>query len=65
MESTGYTWCAGVAIPPASKVAEAAQKRGTELPAARMGLAMRSVRTTALRSNVLKADRRLAEALNW
>lgn len=47
---------------PASKVAEAAQMRGTELPAARMGLAMRRLRTTALGSHVLKADRKLSLA---
>jgi serine protease len=46
----------------ASAAAETAQMRGTELPAARMGLAMRRVRTTALGSQVLKADRRLSLA---
>ena len=45
---------------PASSVAQAAQMRGTELPAARMGLAMRSLRVTALGSHVLKADRKLS-----
>ena len=47
---------------PASKVAQAAQLRGTDLPSARMGLAMRSLRTTALGSQVLKADRKLSLA---
>ena len=47
---------------PANKVAEAAQLRGTELPAARMGLAMRRLHTTALGSQVLKADRKLSLA---
>ena len=47
---------------PASSVAQAAQMRGTELPAARMGLAMRSLRITALGSHVLKADRKLSLA---
>jgi len=47
---------------PASSVARAAQVRGTDLPAARMGLAMRSLRTTALGSHVLKADRKLSLA---
>jgi serine protease len=46
---------------PASSVAQAAQTRGTDLPAARMGLAMRSLRTTALGSKVLKADRKLSK----
>ena len=44
---------------PANAVAATAL-RSTELPAARMGLAMRSLRTTALGSQVLKADRRLS-----
>jgi serine protease len=44
------------------EVAAAARLRGTELPAARMGLAMRHLRTTALGSQVLKADRRLSLA---
>jgi serine protease len=46
----------------ANEVAETAQLRGTELPAARMGLAMRRMRTTALGSQVLKADRKLSLA---
>jgi serine protease len=49
-------------VAPANKVAEAAQTRGRELPAARMGVVMRSLRTTALGSHVLKADRRLSLA---
>jgi serine protease len=48
--------------PPASQAAQARQLRGTDLPAARMGLAMRSLRTTALGSQVLKANRRLSLA---
>ena len=47
---------------PANALAETAQLRGTELPAARMGLAMRSLRITALGSHVLKADRKLSLA---
>jgi serine protease len=46
----------------ATAVAETARLRGTELPAARMGLAMRRLRTTGLGSQVLKADRRLSLA---
>jgi serine protease len=46
----------------ANEVAETARLRGTELPAARMGLAMRRLRTTALGSQVLKADRTLSLA---
>jgi serine protease len=45
-----------------NEVAQTAQLRGTELPAARMGLAMRRMRTTALGSQVLKADRTLSLA---
>ena len=45
---------------PASALAETAKLRGTELPAARMGLAMRSLRITALGSHVLKTDRKLS-----
>jgi serine protease len=44
------------------EVAETARLRSTELPAARMGLAMRRLRTTALGSQVLKANRRLSLA---
>jgi serine protease len=44
----------------ANAAAETARLRATQLPAARMGLAMRSLRTTALGSQVLKADRRLS-----
>ena len=47
---------------PATALAKTAQLRGTELPAARMGLAMRSLRITALGSHVLKADRKLSLA---
>ena len=47
---------------PANALGETAQLRGAELPAARMGLAMRRLRTTALGSQVLKADRRLSLA---
>ncbi|MEO8019574.1 MAG: S8 family peptidase [Pseudomonadota bacterium] len=47
---------------PANAVAETAQLRGAELPAARMGLAMRRLRITALGSQVLKADRKLTLA---
>jgi serine protease len=42
-------------------IAKAAQLRGTDLPAARMGLAMRSLRITAFGSHVLKADRKLTQ----
>jgi len=45
---------------PASVTAQATQMRGTELPAARLGVAMSHVRTTALGSQVLKTDRRLS-----
>jgi serine protease len=45
-----------------SEIAETARLRGTELPAARMGLAMRRLRTTGLGSQVLKADRTLSLA---
>jgi serine protease len=47
---------------PANQVAAAAQLRAMELPAARMGLAMRHLRNTALGSQVLKADRSLSLA---
>jgi serine protease len=47
---------------PANAVAETAQLRSAELPAARMGLAVHRLRTTALGSQVLKADRRLSLA---
>jgi serine protease len=46
----------------ASEVAVTARLRGTELPAARMGLAMRYLRTTGLGSHVLKAGRKLSLA---
>jgi serine protease len=39
---------------------QASQMRGTELPAARLGVVMSHVRTTALGSQVLKTDRRLS-----
>ena len=45
---------------PAGKAGEAAQLRRTELPAARRGLTMRRLRTTAFGSEVLKADRQLS-----
>ena len=44
---------------PASATAQVSQARGTELSAARFGVAMSRVRTTALGSQVLKLDRRL------
>jgi len=47
---------------PANALAETAQLRGTELPASRMGVAMRRLRTTALGSQVLKANRKLSLA---
>jgi serine protease len=47
---------------PVNAAAETARMRARELPAARMGLAMRRMRTTALGSQVLKADRRLSLA---
>ena len=46
----------------AGEVAATARLRAMELPAARMGLAMRHLRTTALGSQVLKANRRLSLA---
>jgi serine protease len=46
----------------AGQVAETARLRAMELPAARMGLAMRRLRTTALGSQILKADRKLSLA---
>jgi serine protease len=45
-----------------SEVAKTAQLRATELPAARMGLAMRHLRTTAMGSQVLRANRSLSLA---
>jgi len=44
----------------ATAAVQASQMRGTELPAARLGVAMRHVRTTALGAQVLKSDRRLS-----
>jgi serine protease len=44
---------------PATAAAAAAQARGTDLSAARFGVAMNRLRTTALGSQVLKIDRRL------
>jgi len=43
-------------------VTNAAQMRGTELPAARLGVSLNRLRTTALGSQVLKVDRRLSLA---
>jgi serine protease len=45
---------------PTSLNAQASQMRGTELPAARLGVAMSHVRTTALGSQVLKVNRRMS-----
>jgi serine protease len=45
---------------PASVTAQASQMRGTELPAARLGVAMSHVRTTALGSQVLRVNRRMS-----
>jgi serine protease len=45
---------------PSSLTAQASQMRSTELPAARFGVAMSHVRTTALGSQVLRSDRRLS-----
>jgi serine protease len=47
---------------PATAAAQATQARGAELSAARAGVAMSRVRTTALGSQVLRADRRLSLA---
>jgi serine protease len=47
---------------PATAAAQATQARGAELSAARFGVAMSRVRTTALGSQVLRADRRLSLA---
>jgi serine protease len=47
---------------PATAAAQATQARGAELSAARFGIAMSRVRTTALGSQVLRADRRLSLA---
>ena len=44
----------------ATAAAQDSQLRGTEMSAARFGVAMSRVRTTALGSQVLKADRRLS-----
>jgi serine protease len=45
---------------PTAVAAQASQMRGTELPAARLGVALSHVRSTALGSRVLKVDRRLS-----
>jgi serine protease len=45
---------------PASATAQVSQVRGAELSAARFGVSMSRVRTTALGSQVLKVDRRLS-----
>lgn len=47
---------------PATAAAQTSQLRGTELSAARFGLAMSRVRTTALGSHVLRASRQLSIA---
>jgi serine protease len=47
---------------PANEAAQTAQRRGMELSAARMGLSMRRLRTTAFGSHVIKADRFLSLA---
>jgi len=47
---------------PDTATAAATQMRGTDLPAARFGVAMSRVRTTALGSQVLKLDRRISQA---
>src|SRR6187397_692691 len=44
----------------ATAATEGSQMRATELPAARLGVAMSHVRTTALGAQVLKTDRRLS-----
>jgi len=46
---------------PDTATAAATQMRGTDLPAARFGVAMSRVRTTALGSQVLKLDRRISQ----
>jgi serine protease len=45
---------------PASVTAQTAQARGTDVPAARFGVGMSRLRTTALGSQILKVDRRLS-----
>jgi serine protease len=45
-----------------SALGQAAQMRGTDAPAARFGVALNRVRTTALGSQVLQVDRRLSVA---
>jgi serine protease len=45
---------------PSGVTAQASQMRGIELPAARLGVAMSHVRTTALGSQVLKVNRRMS-----
>jgi serine protease len=47
---------------PANEAAQTAQKRGMESSAARLGLSMRRLRTTAFGSHVLKANRHLSLA---
>jgi serine protease len=47
---------------PVTAAAQATQARGADLSAARFGIAMSRVRTTALGSQVLRADRRLSLA---
>jgi len=44
----------------AAAAGQAAQLRGTDLPAARLGVTMNRLRATALGAQVLKADRRLS-----
>ena len=46
----------------AAATGQAAQLRGTDLPAARLGVTVNRVRSTALGAQVLKADRRLSIA---
>jgi serine protease len=47
---------------PATSEAATSQMRGTELPAARFGVQLNRLRTTALGSQVLKVDRRMSLA---
>jgi serine protease len=47
---------------PVSALAQSQQMRGTDAPAARFGVSLNRLRTTALGSQVLKADRRLSLA---
>jgi len=46
---------------PGTAAAASSQLRGTDMPAARFGVAMSRVRTTALGSQVLKLDRRISQ----